>query len=57
MIAMVNKSKKERALKIIAGQAVGNMGFFLLDTERDFAEAEKIRLATERAEKFLSENE
>ena len=55
MISMVNKAKKLRAEKILAGEAVGNMGFFLTEDERVFPEEIKIKLATERAKAFLKD--
>ena len=54
MINMVNKAKKLRAEKIVAGEVVGNMGFFLKNEEKDLPEETKIELATERAKTFLN---
>ena len=54
MISMVNKAKKLRAEKILAGEAVGNMGFFLKNDEKDLPEEIKIEVATERAKIFLN---
>jgi len=54
MISMVNKAKKLRAEKILAGDTVGNMGFFLKNNEENLPEETKIALATERAKTFLN---
>ena len=55
MINMVNKAKRLRAEKIVAGDAVGNMGFFLKNDEKDLPEETKVELATDRAKAFLKD--
>jgi len=51
----VNRAKRLRAEKIVAGEVVGNMGFFLKNNEENLPEEIKIALATERAKAFLKE--
>ena len=55
MKSFVNKAKKLWAEKILAGEAVGNMGFFLKNDEKDLLEEIKTEVATERAKAFLKD--
>lgn len=57
MIKMVKTAKKARAEKILSGDVVGNMGFFLREGETSLPIEEQTRLAIERATAFMAAKE